>query len=249
MPQVSIITPAFNASRFIAETIAAVQHQTIADWEMLIADDCSTDETRDIVARIAENDHRIKLLPLREHAGVAGCRNTALAAAAGRYIAFLDSDDLWLPPKLAAQIAFMEANGAALSYTGFRRISEDGLRVGRLMRVPSRMTYQQLLANTAIATVTAMVDSEKTGALRMREAPRDDLILWLSILKRGFTACGLQQDLARYRVVGGSLSSKRWRAVKGVWSVYRDVEGLDLPRAAWFMANYAGRAYLKRLRF
>ncbi|HKJ63748.1 MAG TPA: glycosyltransferase family 2 protein, partial [Hyphomicrobiales bacterium] len=174
MPKVSIITPAFNASRFIAETVASVQHQTIKDWEMLIADDCSTDETRDIVARITANDRRIKLLPLSEHAGVAGCRNGALSEARGRFIAFLDSDDLWMPPKLEAQIAFMEANDAALSYTQFRRISEDGIRVGRLVTAPPRMSYQQLLANTAIATVTAMVDSEKTGALRMREAPRDD---------------------------------------------------------------------------
>ena len=245
-PLVSVITAAFNAESFIAETVASVQAQSLTDWEMLIADDASTDRTAEIVRALAANDPRVRLIPLEQNGGVARARNAALAAARGRFIAFLDSDDLWLPQKLERQIAFMAAQDAAVSYTAFRRINEDGSRLGRLVEVPPRLTYAQLLKNTAIATLTGMVDTAKTGPIRMTEARRDDFILWLSILKRGFTAHGLQEDLARYRVVTGSLSSKPERSAAWTWSVYRRTEKLGLLRAAWCMAHYGVRAILKR---
>ncbi|MEQ8356250.1 MAG: glycosyltransferase family 2 protein [Kiloniellaceae bacterium] len=248
-PLVSIITAAYNAEAFIAETVASVQAQSLADWEMLIADDASSDDTAKIVEILTAQDPRIHLLRLDQNGGVARARNAALAKAQGRYVAFLDSDDLWLPDKLKHQTRFMGAHDAAVSYTAFRRIGEDGHRLGRLVRVPPSLTYRQLLKNTAIATLTGMVDTAKTGPLRMAEARRDDYILWLSILKRGFTAYGLQEDLARYRVVADSLSSEPKRSAAWVWTVYRDVEKLSLPRAAWCMAHYGTRAILKRLAF
>ncbi|GAB4352972.1 MAG: glycosyltransferase family 2 protein [Kiloniellaceae bacterium] len=248
-PQVSVITAAFNAEAFIAETIASVQAQSLSDWEMLVADDASSDRTAEIVAAIAAADPRVRLIRLEKNGGVARARNAALAAARGRYIAFLDSDDLWLPQKLARQIAFMERHDAAVSYTAFRRINEDASRLGRLVAVPPRLSYRQLLKNTAIATLTGMVDTAKTGPIRMTEARRDDFILWLSILKRGFTAHGLQEDLARYRVVSGSLSSKPKRSAAWTWAVYRRIEKLGLLHAAWCMAHYGTRAVLKRLVF
>jgi teichuronic acid biosynthesis glycosyltransferase TuaG len=248
-PLVSVITAAFNAENFIAETIASVQAQSLTDWEMLVADDASSDRTAAIVRDLAAADPRIRLIGLAENGGVARARNAALAAARGRFIAFLDSDDLWLPQKLERQTRFMFERDAAVSYTGFRRIDEAGGSTGRLVRVPARLTYRQLLKNTAIATLTGMVDTAKTGPLRMTEARRDDYILWLSILKRGFIAHGLQEDLARYRVVTGSLSSKPKRSAAWVWNVYRDVEKLALPHAAWCMAHYGARAVLKRLVF
>lgn len=248
-PLVSVITAAYNAEAFIAETIASVQAQSLADWEMVVADDASSDRTAEIVAAIAAADPRVRLIRLEENGGVARARNAALAAARGRFIAFLDSDDLWLPQKLERQIAFMRGRDAAVSYTAFRRIDENGSRLGRLVAVPPRLTYRQLLKNTAIATLTGMVDTAKTGPIRMTEARRDDFILWLSILKRGFTAHGLQEDLARYRVVTGSLSSKPKRSAAWVWDVYRKVEKLGLLHAAWCMAHYGTRAVLKRLVF
>ncbi len=248
-PLVSVITAAFNAESFIAETIASVQAQSLTDWEMLIADDASNDRTAEIVQALAAEDPRVRLIRLEKNGGVARARNAALAEARGRYIAFLDSDDLWLPQKLERQIAFMTRHDAAMSYTGYRRINEDGSRCGRLVKVPPRLTYRQLLKNTAIATVTGMVDSEKTGPLRMTEARRDDYILWLSILKRGFTAHGLQEDLARYRSVRGSLSSKPKRSAAWVWIVYREVEKLGFLHAAWCLAQYGARAFLKRVVF
>lgn len=248
-PLVSVITAAYNAEAFIAETVASVQAQSLADWEMLVADDASGDRTAEIVAGLAATDPRIRLIRLAQNGGVARARNAALAAAKGRYVAFLDSDDLWLPGKLEHQVAFMQARDAAVSYTSFRRIDETGEQVGRLVKVPSRLTYRQLLKNTAIATLTGMVDTAKTGPIRMTEARRDDYILWLSILKRGFVAHGLQEDLARYRVVRGSLSSKPKRSAAWVWDVYRKVEKLNPLHAAWCMAHYGARAVLKRLVF
>jgi teichuronic acid biosynthesis glycosyltransferase TuaG len=248
-PLVSVITAAYNAEGFIAETIASVRAQSLGDWEMIIADDASSDRTAEIVGAIAAGDPRVRLVRLEQNGGVARARNAALEQARGRYIAFLDSDDLWLPEKLARQVAFMEEHDAAVSYTAFRRINEDGSSLGRLVRVPARLSYRQLLKNTAIATLTGMVDTAKTGPIRMTEARRDDYILWLSILKRGFVAHGLREDLARYRVVRGSLSSKPKRSAAWVWDVYRKVEGLGPLRSAWCMAHYGARAVLKRLVF
>jgi teichuronic acid biosynthesis glycosyltransferase TuaG len=248
-PVVSVITPAYNAEAFIVETIASVQAQTLADWELLVADDASTDHTAAIVEAAAVADSRIRLIRLERNGGVARARNAALSAARGRFVAFLDSDDLWLPQKLERQLAFMRAQDAAVSYTAFRRVDETGTRVGRLVPVPARLSYRQLLKNTAIATLTGMVDTAKTGPIRMTEARRDDYILWLSLLKRGFVARGLQQDLARYRVVRDSLSSKPKRSAAWVWDVYRKVEKLGPLQAAWCMAHYGARAIMKRLVF
>ena len=248
-PLVSVITAAYNAEAFIGETMAAVQSQTLPDWELLVADDASTDRTAALVEVAAAADPRIRLIRLKHNGGVASARNAALGAARGRFVAFLDSDDLWLPQKLECQVAFMEARDVAVSYTAFRRIDETGRRLGRLVTVPARLTYRQLLRNTAIATLTGMIDTAKTGPIRMTEARRDDYILWLSLLKRGFVAHGLQQDLARYRVVRGSLSSKPKRSAAWVWDVYRRVEKLGRLEAAWCMLHYGARAMMKRLVF
>jgi teichuronic acid biosynthesis glycosyltransferase TuaG len=164
-------------------------------------------------------------------------------------LAFLDSDDLWLPAKLERQIPFMQAKRAALSYTSFRRISADGRRVGRPRAIPATLTYRQLLRNTAIATLTAVIDRSRAGELAITDAGYDDFCLWLSILKRGHTAYGLREDLARYRVRGNSVSSRPLRSAGWVWNIYRNIEGLSWPDSAWCLANFAVRASAKRLRF
>jgi teichuronic acid biosynthesis glycosyltransferase TuaG len=249
MPLVSIITPAWNAQRYIAATIASVQSQTMPDWEMLVADDCSLDRTAEVVENIAREDRRVRLVRCRKNGGPARARQAALNAASGRYLAFLDSDDLWLAAKLERQIPFMAAKGAALSYTSFRRINADGSRIGRVRLVPLSLNYRQLLCNTAIATLTAMVDRSLAGDVSMTDAGYDDLCLWLSILRRGHTAFGLREDLARYRVVGNSVSSRPLRSASWVWNIYRNVEHLSWPDAVWCLANWGTRASLKRVRF
>lgn len=248
-PLVSVVTPAWRAAAFLPATIASVEAQTLGDWELLVVDDASPDATAEVAAAAAARDPRIRLLRHEANRGPAAARNTALEAARGRYLAFLDADDLWLPAKLERQIAFMQAQGAALSCTAFRRIDQDGQRLGRLIRVPERLTHRQLLKNTAIATLTAMVDSAATGPLRMTDKGYDDFILWLGLTRRGFDAFGLNEDLARYRVVGGSVSSRPRRSAGWVWRAYREEAGLGRLDAAWCLAHYGARAVGKRLRF
>lgn len=248
-PLVSVVTPAFNAVAHITETIRSVQAQSFENWEMLVADDCSSDATPQLVRRLAREDPRVQLVRLERNQGPAGARNAALAASKGRYLAFLDSDDLWLPQKLERQLDFMAEQDSALSYTAFRRISSDGGRTGRLMTVPARMTYRDLLKNTAIATLTVMLDREKTGDPVMTDVGYDDFALWLKILRSGAVAHGLQEDLARYRVVRGSVSSRPMRSADWVWRVYRDIEKMNAAASAYCLCHYGLRAFLKRLRF
>ena len=248
-PSISVITPAYNAARYIGDTIASVQAQTCTGWEMVIADDCSDDETCALIEALAREDPRIILVRQARNGGPAAARNLALAHARGRYVCFLDSDDLWLPTKLERQLSVMRETGCVISYTAFRRISDDGTRIGQLIEVPESMTYRQLLKRTAIANSTSMVDSEQTGPLRLVDAGYDDYILWLSLLRCGFEARGLNEDLVRYRVVGGSISSRPFRSAGWVWRIYREQEKLGLLQAAWCLAHFGARAYLKRLSF
>jgi teichuronic acid biosynthesis glycosyltransferase TuaG len=249
MPLVSIITPSWNVENLIDETIRSVQTQTFGDWELLIADDRSTDRTPEIVASIGERDPRVRLIRMPENGGPALARQAAIDEAQGRFLAFLDSDDLWLPQKLERQLAFARAKKAALSYTAFRRIDAVHAVTGRLIEVPASLTYGQLLKNTAIATLTAMVDREIAGPVTMKNEGYDDFCLWLSILKPGRTAYGLNEDLARYRVRGSSVSSRPLRSARWVWQIYRNVEHLSLVRSAWCFAHWGARAWLKRRQF
>jgi teichuronic acid biosynthesis glycosyltransferase TuaG len=245
MSAVSIVTPAYNAARHLPATIDSVLGQGYRDWEMLVVDDCSTDGTRELVARYAARDPRILLIAQPRNGGPARARQAAVEQAQGRYVAFLDSDDCWLPQKLERQLEFMRGTGAAFSHTAFRRMSADGARLGRQIGVPARLTYAQLLGNTAIATSTAIVDREATGPFRMTDTYYDDFALWLEITRRGFPAFGLNEDLMRYRVTGGSVSRNKLRSARMVWRLYREVERLALLPACWAFVRYASHAVLK----
>jgi teichuronic acid biosynthesis glycosyltransferase TuaG len=249
MPLVSIITPSWNVERLIGETIASVQAQTFGDWELLIADDCSTDNTASVIESHSARDPRVKLIRQPRNGGPALARQAAIEQAKGRFIAFLDSDDLWLPTKLERQLAFAREHRAALSFTAFRRINEDASVVGRLITVPASLTYDQLLKNTAIATLTAMVDREIAGAIAMKNEGYDDFCLWLDVLRPGHVAWGLNEDLARYRVRGVSVSSRPMRSAGWVWNIYRHIERLSPVKSAWCFAHWGARAWLKRRQF
>ena len=245
-PLVSIITPARNAARTLGASIESARAQSLDDWELLAVDDASSDGTAALLRRCAVEDPRIRVLTQTRQRGAAAARNAGLAEARGRFVAFLDADDLWLPEKLARQTAFMEAGGFALSYTAYRRFSAPE-KPGRLIKVPTRLTYDALLKNTVIASVTAMVDRKLTGPIAFPEVRHEDYALWLSLLRRGLAAGGLDEDLARYRVDTTSLSGRKLRSALWVWQVYRDVEGLGLGKAGWCLANYGFNALRKRL--
>ncbi len=246
---VSIITPAFRAASFIGETIKSVIAQTYPNWEMLIAEDCSPDDTREVIRQWALAEPRVKLVAVERNGGPALARNAALELAEGRWIAFLDSDDLWLPDKLERTIAHAQAHQAALVFTGFRRISADGSATGHYVSVPRTLSYQQLLGNTAIATSTVLLDRNVVGEVRMKKTYYDDFDCWLQILKRGHLAFGLDQDLMRYRVMNQSVSRNKRRSALHVWRAYRDLEKLNLPLSLWYFSRYAVRGLLKYRQF
>lgn len=246
---VSIITPAYRAAGVIGETIQSVIDQTYPRWEMLIADDCSPDDTRAVVEQWCARDTRIRLIPMATNGGPAMARNAALAAASGRWVAFLDSDDMWLAEKLEHQLAFARTDDAALTFTGFRRISADSARTGRYIHVPATLNYRQLLANTAIATSTVMVDRQRTGAFTMRKTYYDDFACWLSLLRNGGHAAGLDQDLMRYRVMAASVSRNKRVSAKQVWLAYRNIEQLSMIASISAFVRYGLRGALKYGRF
>ena len=242
---VSIITPAYNSQSFIEETIRSVQEQNYSNWELIIADDCSLDRTACVVRDLANKDNRIIYLKARENRGPAQSRNLALQHSNGRYIAFLDSDDIWLEKKLDRQLSFMKSSQCAISYTAYRRITEDGNKTGRLIKIPKQLSYNALLSNTAIVTSTVMVDRRLTGNFRMKQTYYDDFALWLQILKTGHCAIALDEDLVRYRVVDNSVSRKKFRSASMVWKTYREIEKLGLLKSWWSFAGYMMNALIK----
>ena len=248
VPLVSIVTPAYKAAPFVGDAIRSVQGQDYPAWEMLIVDDGSPDATAKVVEGFAAADPRVKLIR-QDNSGPALARQRALDSANGRFIAFLDSDDYWLPGKLSKQLLFMGRGGSAISYTAFRRVNLDGSELGHRIDVPDRLDYRSLLGNTAIATSTAVVDREKTGPLRMRRVYYDDFVLWLELTKRGFVARGLNEDLMRYRVRDKSVSRNKFNSAKQVWHTYRALEQLSLPHAGWCFARYTFNGWRKYRRF
>lgn len=246
---VSIITPAFRSASVISATIESVIAQTYTNWEMLIAEDCSDDNTRDVIRQWEVIDHRVRLVALDRNGGPAMARNAALERSRGRWIAFLDSDDLWLPQKLQRTIEHAIVNQAAIAFTGFRRISADGSVIGSYVGVPRNLSYHQLLGNTAIATSTVLLDRNVVGDVRMTKTYYDDFHCWLQILKRGHLACGLDEDLMRYRVLGQSVSRNKRRSATHVWRAYRDLEKLSLVKSLWYFGQYAIRGLLKYKQF
>jgi teichuronic acid biosynthesis glycosyltransferase TuaG len=245
---VSIITPAYKAELYIAETIRSVQAQTHRNWEMLIVEDGSPDKTWSVIAEFSMIDPRIKLVR-QKNAGPAMARQKALDLASGRFIAFLDSDDLWLPEKLERQLDFMAAKNSPFSFTAFRRMTANGQTIGRKIEIPCRMGYLRLLGNTAIATSTVVIDRNRVGAFAMTKTYYDDFVLWLEILKRGHVADGLNEDLMRYRVLGESVSRNKWNSMKMVWRTYRDIEGLNSILASVAFLGYAWHAWWKYRKF
>lgn len=246
--QLSIIVPTYNASRFIEETIHSVLNQSFQDWELIIIDDCSTDNTVQKLNEFRKIDQRIRVKVLDENSGAAIARNTGISMASGRYIAFLDSDDLWVPRKLEKQLNFMKENNVAFSFTGYEIITESGEKTGKIIHVPKKIDYQGLLKNTIIGCLTVMIDTQQVGKIQMPNLrTRQDTATWLSILKRGFEAYGIDEVLSKYRKVENSISSKKIKMARMNWKLYREVEGLSVFKSAWCFINYAYNGFAKHL--
>ena len=247
MPTVSVITPAFNSLVTIHETINSVRGQTFQDWELLIVDDASEDATWEVINEARCLDDRIRVFRQPMNMGAAAARNLGLHKARGRFIAFLDADDLWLPEKLERQLAFMRQKEAAFSFTSYRMMTEAGALLGSPVEIPLSIDYRGLLKNTVIGCLTVMLDKDRTGPLKMEDLRSgQDYTLWFRLLREGMVAYGLDEDLARYRLVQGSLSRNKIKAARRMWKLYRTYERLSVPYSAWCFTNYAWHAMKKR---
>lgn len=248
---VSIIVPVYNVEKYIAETMACVRNQTYTDWELLLVEDCSTDKTVQVIEDYLQRtgDARIQLIRQPVNSGAAKARNTGLDRAKGRYIAYLDSDDLWEPEKLERQLAFMKKKNAAFCFTGYEFADENGQGLGKVVRVPETLNYKQALKNTTIFTTTVMFDTDKISKelLDMPLVKSEDTALWWKVLRNGYVAYGLDENLVRYRRAGKSLSSNKLEAIRRIWHLYRKVERLNLFQSLYNFCFWAVRAVVRRV--
>ena len=222
--------------------------QTYTNWEMLIVDDSSIDDTCLVIKELAKQEERIKYFFLDKNIGAAEARNVAIQQAKGKYIAFLDSNDLWQIKKLEKQISFMQTEDIVFSFTTYQPMSEDGSKLYSIIHAPKIVTYSSYLKNTIIGCLTVVIDREKAGYFEMPNTRSShDMALWLLIMKRGFDAYGLDENLSRYRIVSASNSSSKWCAAKDVWKIYREVEKLSFLYSIWCFLNYAFNALVKRI--
>lgn len=241
---VSVIVPAYNCEKFIGETIASVLAQTYKNWEMIIVDDCSSDHTRDIVLNSAKQDSRIKYYFLQHNSGAAVARNTAMEHAEGEYMAFLDSDDIWVPDKLEKQLSFMKENDVAFSSTSYELIDEDSKLLGKVRLARPLTDYKRMLYSNVLGNSTVMYSVRKLGKFKIPDIrKRNDYVLWLAILKKEKYAVGMPDVLMQYRVRKHSLSSNKFGLVKYHWYIYRKVEGIGMLRSFIYLTCLCFKKY------
>lgn len=246
---VSIVTPCYNASAFIEHTIESVLAQTYTNWEMLIVDDCSKDNSAEIIKKYAEKDSRIKYFKTERPSGSpTRPRNIAIENASGRYIAFLDSDDIWLPTKLEEQVPLFHDEQTAVAYSNYEKISEEGHRNDRLIIAPNEVNYKDLLKSNVIGNLTGIYDTKKVGKIFCQNIHHEDYILWLSILKRGFKAKNTNTNVALYRVRENSVSANKLKVLSWQWNILRNVEKLPLHKTTYYFIHYAVKAFLKAIK-
>ncbi len=247
---VSIIVPVYNAAKYIEKTITMVSEQTYKDWELILVDDASTDGSADLIEEIiASQGKRIRLIRKSVNEGAAAARNSGIDASAGRYIAFLDADDVWRPEKLERQIAFMERTGAAFSFHSYEFGDEEANPTGRVVRAPQTLKFRQALSRTVIFTTTVMFDTEKIDMeiIHMPQVPSEDTATWWRILKSGYVAYGLDENLAVYRRPAKSLSSNKFVAIQRIWFLYRNIADLSVIQSMFYFVGWAVRATLRRI--
>jgi len=233
---VSIITPSHKCENFISKTIDSVLSQTYRNWEMIIVDDCSPDNSNEIIEKYCKKDNRIKLIRLEKNSGPAVARNRAIKEANGRYIAFLDADDLWKPEKLEKQIKFMQTNDYELTYTNYATMSENGNSLNHTIFSPEKLNYKELLKANKIGCLTAIYDTEKIGKVYMPLIKkRQDYGLWLKILKKIDYAYNVNEVLSIYRVMNNSVSSNKIDLLKYNYALFREHEKFSVLRSLYYV--------------
>ncbi len=244
---ISIIMPSYKSERFIRKSIESVLNQTYKNWELIIIDDCSPDNSLNIIKEYCAADSRIKLIIHEKNSGVAESRNRGIKEAGFPYIAFLDSDDLWEKNKLEVQLKFMEESNAAISFTQYYRINEGDEKIGEVNKIPISVSYKDLLKGNVIAMSTSMMDVRVVKNIKFEKIGHEDYLFWLQVLKIGHVARGINLKLVRYRVHSTSLSSNKLKAVTYTWHIYRKWLNLNLVESAYYFFVHEFNAVCKRL--
>lgn len=243
---VSVITPTYNCAQYIGETIESIQAQIYSNWEMIIVDDYSSDNTSEIVARYSKEDSRIKYYCLSENSGAAVARTKAMALANGEYMAFCDSDDLWFPDKLKKQIAFMKQNKVAFTCTSYEQINEEGCPLGHIIRAIPKTSYNRLLLDCPVGNSTVMYNVGVMGKFKVPNIrKRNDDALWLQMLKKEKYIYGMNNVLMKYRIRSNSISSNKIKVIKYHWILYRDIEHLSVIRSVFHICFWCFIKLLK----
>ena len=247
MPLVSIVTPVYNAARWLPETVAAVRAQTLTDWEQILVDDGSTDGSLAAVEALAAEDPRFRSLHTPDRLGPSAARNLALDAARGRFIAFLDADDLWHPEKLARSVDWMTTHGYGFIYHDYRHMSHDGTRLGPLITGPEVLDFRTLHTRRGHGgCLSVVIDRERVPGFHFPSnyhITHEDFVGWMSIIRLGENGHRLPADLGRYRLSAHGRSSNKRRAVIDTWKIYRTFSHLSLAQAALWWTYYAWNSF------
>ncbi len=231
-PLISVITPVYNSIPFIETAIHSVLSQSYTNWEMLITDDCSSDGTCELVEKFAHNDSRIKLFRLSVNQGPGVARNNSIKNSNGKYIAFLDSDDIWLPNKLERQLVFMEKNDCDFSFTSYIIITEEGSISGKRVRAKSKVLPRHMVLANYVGCSTAMYNTENLGKRLMPKIrKRQDYGLWIELINDTGYALGLREELTQYRIRKNSVSGNKIQVIIYQWKFYREVLSFNRVRA------------------
>ena len=242
---VSIIMPMYNCEEYITESIESVILQTYNDWELIVVDDKSTDNSSIIVESYVQKDSRVNLIQLDNNEGPTKARNRAIQEASGRYIAFLDSDDIWFSNKLQYQIEFLNENNLLLTYSAYETMDENSKYINTRNCLPS-ITYKDMLKSNQIGNLTGIYDVDFFGNVSLENVGHEDYVLWLKLLKQVPYTKGLTQTLARYRIVSNSLSSNKHKVFKWQWHIYRKIEKLTILQSSYYFIFYVYNALKKR---
>ena len=232
---VSIVMPAYNAAQTIEASIESVLAQDYSEWELIIVNDCSSDATKEIVARLASTDSRVKLITLEKNGGISKARNTAIQHSIGRHLAFLDSDDLWKPQKLSKQLKFMTTEGYPFTFTSYELMDAHGRLLNKTIRAKRVVNYRKLLTNNCIGCLTVMIDRQNIPVITMPKLKHEDYATWLNILRKGTRAFGLDETLSIYRVSEGSTSANKLKVVPWIWNIYRKSQGFGLFKSLFLL--------------
>lgn len=247
-PTVSVIMPLYNAEKYVEQAVRSVIDQTFENWELIVVDDCSRDSSALIVERMAAEDVRIRLLSTEKPSGSpTQPRNIGVENARGRYIAFLDSDDLWLPTKLEEQLPFFKDEETKVVFSYYKKMESDGTMRKGIVTSPCRVDYELLLRGNVIGNLTGIYDTERVGKHFFERLGHEDYVYWLHILRDGGYAVNTQRLHAVYRLTENSVSRNKLKVFLWDWYIYRHIEHLSLPHACYCFMCYAIKGLRKVL--